>query len=57
MERELHYGDIYPQVVNKVNVNEELRLQYRQININFHKVNGNEELRLQYKQIKMDFRI
>ena len=33
---ELHYGDIYQQVEYKINVNEELRLQYKQINMDFH---------------------
>ena len=36
MERELHYGDIYQQVEYKINVNEELRLQYKQIKMDFH---------------------
>ena len=33
---ELHYGDIYQQVDYKINVNEELRLQYKQIKMDFH---------------------
>ena len=36
MELELHYGDIENTINNKLNVNEELRLQYRQIKLNFH---------------------
>ncbi len=61
MELELHYGDIENTINNKLNVNEELRLQYRQIKIIYentinNKLNVN-ELRLQYRLIKMNFNI